>query len=106
MADLLAIGYPDAETAAAAAEEARRLATDLVIDAGAIVAITRGGDGAIRAGGLDSEFVEDLRELLQPGTSALFVVVGKVTPDKVVEGLAPFGGTVLKTSLDRAAADA
>ena len=99
MADLLAIGYADAGTAAAAAEEARRLAADLVIDAGAIVTIVRDREGAIHAGGIDAEFVEDLRELLQPGTSALFLVVDKVTPDKVVEGLAPFGGTVLQTSV-------
>jgi uncharacterized membrane protein len=39
--------------------------------------------------------------MLQPGTSCLFLVVDKVTPDKAVEGLAPFGGTVLKSSLSR-----
>ena len=31
MADLIAIGYPDETTAAAAADEARRLAADLII---------------------------------------------------------------------------
>jgi len=30
---------------------------------------------------------------------SLFVVVRKVTPDKVIEALKPYGGTVLKTSL-------
>ena len=37
--------------------------------------------------------------MLQPGTSALFMVLEKVTPDKAVEALSKFGGTVLKSSL-------
>ena len=37
---------------------------------------------------------------IQPGTAALFVLVRKVTADKVLEGLKGEGGTVLKTSLD------
>ena len=39
--------------------------------------------------------------MLQPGTSALFVVVEKVTPDKAVEALSQYGGTVLKSSLSK-----
>jgi uncharacterized membrane protein len=37
--------------------------------------------------------------MLKPGTSALFMVVEKVTPDKAVAALSQYGGTVLKTSL-------
>jgi uncharacterized membrane protein len=37
--------------------------------------------------------------MLKPGTSALFMVVEKVTPDKAVEALSKYGGTVLKSSL-------
>jgi uncharacterized membrane protein len=37
--------------------------------------------------------------MLKPGTSALFLVVEKVTPDKAIDALKQFGGTVLKTSL-------
>ena len=36
MADLIAIGYPDETTAFAAADEARRLAADLIIQPDAI----------------------------------------------------------------------
>jgi uncharacterized membrane protein len=36
---------------------------------------------------------------IQPGTSALFVLIRKVTPDKVLPEIRKFGGTVLKTSL-------
>jgi uncharacterized membrane protein len=37
--------------------------------------------------------------MLQPGTSALLMVVEKVTPDKAVEALSRYGDTVLKSSL-------
>lgn len=37
--------------------------------------------------------------LVQPGTSAILVIVRKVTPDKFLEALRPYGGTVLCTSL-------
>jgi uncharacterized membrane protein len=41
--------------------------------------------------------------MLQPGTSALFMVVEKVTPDKAVEAMSKYGGTVLKSSLSNEA---
>jgi uncharacterized membrane protein len=41
--------------------------------------------------------------MLKPGTSALFMVVEKVTPDKAVEAMSKFGGTVLKSSLSNEA---
>jgi uncharacterized membrane protein len=37
--------------------------------------------------------------MLQPGTSALFLVVEKITADKAVRALGRYGGVVLKTSL-------
>ena len=45
MATLIAIGYPEESTAAAAAEEAQRLAKDLVIEPDAIASITRDNSG-------------------------------------------------------------
>jgi hypothetical protein len=41
MADLIAIGYPDETTAFAAADEARRLASDLIIQPDAIAVNSR-----------------------------------------------------------------
>ena len=55
--------------------------------------------GKITAIGIDKEFESRVRDMLQPGTSALFLIVEKVTPDKAVEALSSYGGTVLKTSL-------
>src|ERR1700721_1746645 len=148
MADLIAIGYPDEATAEAAAEEARRLARDLIIEPDAIASIVRDREGqhhvhtshhpvgagatggmfwglvfgllfcipvfglAVGAGlgalmgkvtktGIDREFQEQVRGMLQPGTAALFLMVEKVTPDKATEAMAKYGGTVLKTSLSK-----
>jgi len=148
MADLIAIGYPDEATAEAAAEEARALARDLIIEPDAIAAIVRDKEGrfhvhtshhpvgagatwgmfwgvlfgllffipvfglAVGAGlgalmgkitktGIDKAFQDQVRGMLQPGTSALFLMVEKVTPDKAVDALSKYGGTVLKTSLSK-----
>ncbi|PSF37912.1 hypothetical protein C7H19_08005 [Aphanothece hegewaldii CCALA 016] len=57
--------------------------------------------GALSDIGVDDQFMKDLGETLQPGTSALFVLVTKVTPDKVLEEVAPYGGKVLRTSLTK-----
>jgi uncharacterized membrane protein len=148
MADLVVIGYPDETTAFAAADEARRLAADLIIQPDAIAVIRRDADGtyhtetshhpvgagaswgmfwgflfgllffipvlglAIGAGmgalmgkfaktSIDKQFQEQVRGMIQPGTSALFLMLEKVTPDKAVEAMSKYGGTVLKTSLSK-----
>jgi uncharacterized membrane protein len=53
--------------------------------------------------GINDQFMKDLGTTLAPGTSALFVLVRKSTPDKVLEGLKPFAGKgrVLQTSLTK-----
>ena len=56
--------------------------------------------GALTDVGINDKFMKDTAEAIQPGTAALFVLVRKVTADKVLEGLKGEGGTVLKTSLD------
>src|SRR5246127_628418 len=50
--------------------------------------------------GINDEWMKDTAAAIQPGTAALFVLVRKITADKVLEGLKGEGGTVLKTSLD------
>jgi uncharacterized membrane protein len=57
--------------------------------------------GKITKTGIDREFQDQVRGMLQPGTSALFLMVEKVTPDKAVEAMSKYGGTVLKTSLSK-----
>ncbi len=148
MSTLIAIGYPDETTATAAADEAERLAGDLIIQPDAIAVIRRDREGkyhvttnhhAVGAGAtwgmfwgllfgmlffvpffgmavgaglgalmgkmtkgaIDKDFQDWVREMLEPGTSALFLVVERVTPDKAVEALSRYGGTVLKSSLSK-----
>src|SRR3954447_16723012 len=116
MSDLIAIGYPDEETATQAGQEAERLASDLVIQPDAIAVISRDKQGkfhvttnhhavgggatfgmfwgllfgllffvpvlgmAVGAGlgaltgklakaGVDKKFEQQVRDMLQPGTS-------------------------------------
>jgi uncharacterized membrane protein len=59
--------------------------------------------GKLEKAGIDKEFQEQVRDMLEPGTSALFLVVEKITPDKAVEALRKYGGTVLKSSLSKKA---
>ena len=58
--------------------------------------------GHLGKGTIDKQFQDQVRDMLKPGTSALFLVVEKVTPDKAVAALSKYGGTVLKTSLSDA----
>ena len=148
MADLIAIGYQDETTADLAADEARRLAHDLIIQPDAIAVIIRSKDGSYHVhtshhpvgGGavwgmfwgllfgmlffipvfgmaigvgmgalmgkltktsIDKEFRDQVRDMIQPGNSALFLMLEKVTPDKAVEAMSKYGGTVIKTSLSK-----
>jgi uncharacterized membrane protein len=55
--------------------------------------------GALTDVGVNDKFMKDLAGNLKPGSSALFVLVRKTTPDKVLEELAGSGGTVLQSSL-------
>src|SRR3954449_4094598 len=137
MADLIAIGYDDEATAAAAADGVARLAKDLIIQPDAVAVIVRDTEGkykvttshhpvgggaswgmfwgflfgilffvpvfgmAVGAGlgalmgkvektGINREFQEQVRDMVAPGTSALFLIVEKVTPDKAVDRLSRF----------------
>lgn len=49
--------------------------------------------------GIDKAFQQQVRDYLKPGTSALFMVIEQVTPDKAIAALEQYGGTVIKTSL-------
>jgi uncharacterized membrane protein len=148
VAELIAIGYDDMETADRAAEEVYRLATDLVIQPEAVAVIVRDEKGKYRVHtnhhpvaegltwgmlwgalfgllffvpvfglavggvfgalfgvfekvGIDKSFQEQVRDMVKPGTSALFMIVDKVMTDRALEALSKYGGQVLKTSLSR-----
>jgi uncharacterized membrane protein len=49
--------------------------------------------------GFDADFVRRVREMVRPGTSALFVLVSDVTTDEIVTALEGYGGTVLQADI-------
>ena len=55
--------------------------------------------GALTDVGINDQFMKELSGAMTPGSSTLFVLVRKATPDKVLEELTGTGGRVLKTSL-------
>ena len=55
--------------------------------------------GALTDVGINDQFIKELSAAMTPGSSTLFVLVRKSTPDKVLEELKGTGGRVLKTSL-------
>jgi uncharacterized membrane protein len=59
--------------------------------------------GKLAKDSIDKEFQDRVREALTPGTSALFLIVEKMTGDKALDALGKFGGTVIKTSLSKEA---
>jgi uncharacterized membrane protein len=55
--------------------------------------------GALTDVGIDDNFMRQLGETLKPGTAALCVLIRQMTPDKVIDELQKFGGTLIKTNL-------
>src|SRR5690242_8460529 len=49
--------------------------------------------------GIDKAFQQQVRDYVKPGTSALFMIIEKATPDKAIAALQQYGGTVIRTSL-------
>ena len=71
---------------------------------GAVTGMAVGGAGGAIGGalsdyGISDDFIKSLGHDLQPGTSAVFVLVRKATTDKVIAEVAKYGGHVLQSSL-------
>lgn len=65
----------------------------------ALGATAGAASGALTDVGIDDKFMKELAATMSPGSSVLFVLVKKATPDKVLDELRGTGGKVLKTSL-------
>jgi uncharacterized membrane protein len=50
--------------------------------------------------GIDDKFMKESAEALKPGTAGLFLLIRKVTADKVLAELKGIGGTIMHTSFD------
>jgi uncharacterized membrane protein len=55
--------------------------------------------GALSDVGINDDFMKRLSEKLQPGSSALFILLRDATPDRLLEALDKYEGEVLQTSL-------
>jgi uncharacterized membrane protein len=55
--------------------------------------------GALQDVGIDNNFMKKLGETIKPGTAALCVLIRQMTPDKVLEEIQKFGGTLIKSNL-------
>src|SRR5215813_10434901 len=56
--------------------------------------------GALADFGIDDAFMKNLSERIHPGDAVLFVLIKKMTTEKVLNEIKYAGGVVLKTSLD------
>ncbi len=65
----------------------------------AVGAAAGAASGALTDVGINDAFMKELAATLKPGSSVLFVLVRKATPDKVLEEIKGTGGKILKTSL-------
>jgi uncharacterized membrane protein len=65
----------------------------------AIGAIAGALGGRLSDYGIDDKFIKEVAENIQPGNSAVFLLIKKMTPDKVIDAIKEYRGTVIKTSL-------
>ena len=56
--------------------------------------------GAMTDAGIEDQFMKDAAQTLQSGNAALFLLIRKMTADKVLAALQGAGGTVMRTSFD------
>jgi uncharacterized membrane protein len=55
--------------------------------------------GTLSKKGIDAEFRDRVRHLVEPGHSAVVILASKITEDRFAGAMQAYGGTVLKTSL-------
>ena len=69
--------------------------------AGAAIGAASGAlGGALADVGINDQFMKDAAQNLQAGNAALFLLIRKMTTDKVLAALQGEGGTVTRTSFD------
>jgi uncharacterized membrane protein len=65
----------------------------------AIGAVSGAIGGKMSDYGIDDDFIKEVSETIEPGHSALFLLVKDVTPDKVLDEITKYDATVMRTSL-------
>ncbi len=61
---------------------------------------SRRSGGALADVGIGDNFIKEAAQTLQSGNAALFLLIRKMTTDKVLAALQGAGGTVMRTSFD------
>lgn len=75
--------------------------------AGAAIGAASGAiSGALTDVGISDVKMKEAAQALKPGEAGLFLLIRKMTPDKVLEDLRGIGGTVISTSFDHAKEEA
>jgi uncharacterized membrane protein len=67
----------------------------------AVGAVTGALAGKFTDYGIDDKFIKDVGETVEPGHSALFLLIADWTEDKVLDELKKYDPTVLRTSLSK-----
>ena len=67
----------------------------------AIGAISGALAGKLSDVGVDDDFIKEVGAAIEPGSSALFLLVREATPDKVLDELTKFDAQVIRTSLTK-----
>jgi len=67
----------------------------------AIGAATGALSGKFTDVGVDDKFIKEVGEAIEPGNSALFLLVSEATPDKLEDELKKFDAQVYQTSLSK-----
>ena len=66
----------------------------------AVGALVRAAGGADAGIGISESFVDEVQMLMNPGTSALFVLDEEGEMHEILKGIRGLGGTILKTNVD------
>jgi len=67
----------------------------------AIGALSGAIGGALADVGIDDDFIKEVGSTIEPGHSALFLLIAQWTEDKALDQLDKFHATVLRTSLSK-----
>ncbi|GAB4320258.1 MAG: DUF1269 domain-containing protein [Phototrophicales bacterium] len=67
----------------------------------AIGALMGALSGALTDYGVSDEFIEEVGNMIQPGHSALFLLMAGATIDRVVDEIKAFNPTILRTNLSK-----
>ena len=70
-----------------------------LVGASVIGGLAGGGIGALMQKGVDKKFIKDVSEAIQPGTSALFLVIRSANPDVAVAALRQYEGKIMHSTL-------